>query len=394
MTVPGEVRTLVRARVAVFALFCTYGIVLSTWAVHLPGLKRAVGMSNGMVGTVLLVLGIGSLVGMQVCGAIIDRLGGVVISVVASASLSLAIPVPLTASTIWQAMAGALVLGVAAGCSDVALNSVGVSLERAYGRPILAAFHAMWSVGTVIGSLAGAAGFALHLTTLMTTVTVVAACLAIVAYAFLGLRGYRAHNTEDAGEASAPVERADGSRHRRVLVLGMLAFLLLLAEGSAMDWSSLHAQQHLGVSATNGALALGSFVVAMTASRFIMDRVAQAVGPVWVLRVGTVLAAAGIIAVIAAPNLTVALLGWALFGLGLAGGLPQVFTAAGNLGGPRSGRTLSRVVGVGYVAILGGPALIGWMVQLVSWTGALLVPLCAVLVCGLAASVVSRDNAY
>jgi hypothetical protein len=65
----------------------------------------------------------------------------------------------------------------------------------------------------------------------------------------------------------------------------MLAVSLLLSEGSAMDWSSLHAQQHLGVCASQGALALGSFVVvAMTVSLFIMDRVAQAVGPVWVLR--------------------------------------------------------------------------------------------------------------
>jgi MFS family permease len=392
MTLFTEARVLVRARIAVFALFAAYGIVLSTWAVHLPGLKQSVGMTNGMVGTVLLVLGIGSLVGMQVCGAIIDRVPGETIAVVASAALSAAILVPLTATTICQTMAGAFTLGVTAGCSDVTLNAVAVGLERAYGRPILAAFHAMWSVGTVIGSLAGAAGFGLHLTTLTTTAIVVTACLSIVGCAFVGLRGYPTASTGHVAESPAPMERTDGRRRRRVLTLGMLAFLLLLSEGSAMDWSSLHAQQHLGVSASQGALALGSFVLAMTVSRFIMDRVAQAVGPVWVLRVGGVLAVAGILAVIVAPNLPVALVGWTLFGLGLAGGLPQVFSAAGNLGGARSGRTLSRVVGVGYVAILGGPALIGWMVQLVSWAGALLLPLCAVLVCAFAAPVVARDT--
>ena len=93
----------------------------------------------------------------------------------------------------------------------------------------------------------------------------------------------------------------------RVLLLGMLAFLLLLSEGSAMDWSSLHAREHLGASAPSAALAIGSFVVAMTVARFATDRVAQAVGPVWVLRGGSILAAAGILAVIIAPNLPVAL---------------------------------------------------------------------------------------
>jgi MFS family permease len=104
----------------------------------------------------------------------------------------------------------------------------------------------------------------------------------------------------------------------------------------------------------------------MTVARFVADRVAGIVGPVWVLRGGALLSAAGMLTVIVAPDLPVALTGWALFGLGLAGGLPQVLTAAANVG-EGSARTLSRVVGVGYVAILGGPALIGWLVQLVSW---------------------------
>ena len=159
-----------------------------------------------------------------------------------------------------------------------------------------------------------------------------------------------------------------------------------------MDWSSLHAQQHLGASSSLAALAAGSFMVAMTVSRFLADRVAAVVGPVWMLRGGAVLAMAGILTVIVAPALPVALVGWALFGIGLAGGLPQVFSAAGNLGGTTSGRTLSRVVGMGYVAIMGGPALIGWMVELVSWTGAFLVPFCAMLVCSLAAPVVARST--
>ena len=138
------------------------------------------------------------------------------------------------------------------------------------------------------------------------------------------------------------------------------------------------------------ALAVGAFVVAMTVVRFTVDRVAHAVGRVWVLRGGSIVAAAGILTVIMAPNLPVVLAGWALFGLGLAGGVPQVLTAAGNLGGG-SARTMSRVVGVGYVAILGGPALIGWLVQLVSWEGAFLVPLCALLICALGARLVAPN---
>jgi MFS family permease len=126
----------------------------------------------------------------------------------------------------------------------------------------------------------------------------------------------------------------------------------------------------------------------MTVGRFAVDRVAARVGPVWVLRGGALVAAAGYGCVIVSTGLPLVLVGWCLLGLGLAGGVPQVFTAAGNLGG-MSGRTLSRVVGVGYLAILSGPAIIGWLVELISWRGAFLVPLCAVLICAAAARAVA-----
>lgn len=391
MTRPVQAPTLRRARAAVFALFASFGIVLSTWAVHLPALKQSVGMSNAVTGTVLLILGIGSLAGMQISGVAISRWGTERVAVMAGVALAVSIMVPLAATTIGQAAVGAFVLGTSAGCADVGMNAAAVDVERDYGRPIMAAFHAVFSIGTVIGSLLGSAGFALQLTTLTTTSTIASICLVTVGAAFTGFRGYRARRELDSEEIPALPAQVDRRLRLRVLLLGMLAFLLLLSEGSAMDWSSLHAREHLGASAPSAALAIGSFVVAMTVARFAADRVVQAVGPVWVLRGGSILAAAGILAVIMAPNLPVALAGWALFGLGLAGGLPQVLTAAGNLGGG-SARTLSRVVGVGYVAILGGPALIGWLVELVSWQGAFLVPLCSVVICAAAARLVAPKH--
>jgi predicted MFS family arabinose efflux permease len=391
MTQPVQARPLTRARYAVFALFASFGVVLSTWAVHLPVLQHNVGLSNAMLGTVLLILGAGSLVGMQLSGALVDRVGSGRVATIAGVVLAAAITLPLNSSTLAQAIAGAFVLGVAAGCADVGMNALAVSVERGYGRPIMASFHAMFSIGTVVGSLLGAAGFALRLGILAMTTMIAIICLAIVGSAFWALRNHQERSSGGhLDEASVPIAPTPERHRQRVILLGMLAFLFFLSEGSAMDWSSLHAQQHLGAPPSLAALAVGSFVMAMTASRFAVDRVAQAVGPVWVLRGGAVLAMVGMLTVILAPDLPIVLVGWALFGVGLAGGLPQVFTAAGNLGGPTSGRTLSRVVGVGYLAILGGPALIGWMVELVSWTGALLVPLCAMLVCVLTAPVVAR----
>lgn len=387
----------VRSRVAVHTLFAAFGMIVTTWAVHLPSLKEAVGMSTAMVGVVLLALGAGSLAGMQLSGVLIDRYGAAVVAVAGAAAMAVLLPVPLVATSVGHAMAGAFVFGVAAGNADVGMNAAAVHVERDYGRPIMSAFHAVFSIGTVVGSLLGAVGFALGVGVSTTAVTASAICLVIDGLAALGFRGRFSrpeHSPQRAEERAATVPATPvRGRSRRVLLLGALAFLLLLAEGSAMDWASLHAQQHLGASPSLGALAVGAFLVAMTVCRFVSDRIAHAAGPMRVLRFGSMLAAVGILTVNLAPSLPVVAVGWVLFGLGLAGGIPQVFTAAGNVDGDTAGRGLSRVVGLGYVAILAGPAVIGWLVQWAGWHGAWLLPLVAVMFCAAAAPVVSPGRA-
>ena len=69
-----------------------------------------------------------------------------------------------------------------------------------------------------------------------------------------------------------------------------------------------------------------------------------------------------------------ALAGWALFGLGLSGCVPQLFSAAGHTDPAAVGTNVSRVSGLGYLGMLTGPAVIGWMTRLVALNYALLFP--------------------
>ena len=396
MTGASVTRRLLFARVAVNAVFACFGITLATWAVHLPALQHATGMSTAMLGTVLLVSGTGALVGMQVCGPLSDRIGSTRIALVAGAVMALAVMIPLSATTALWAACGAFLFGIATGSADVAMNAAAVSLERAYGRPIMSSFHAVFSLGSVLGSLLATVGFALHASTVTASGAVGLPRVVMIVAVSRWLLDTEIFTTAAREDPEDPDERtgADGVEDggkpplRRILLLGTLAFLLLFSEGAAMDWSSLHAQRHLGASPTGGAIAFGVFVTAMTVGRLCADRIAHRIGAVALLRRGSALAVAGIALVIFAPNLPVTLLGWLLAGLGLAGGLPQVFTAAGNVG-VASGRVLARVVGMGYVALMSGPALIGWLAELISLNSALVLPMCAVAVCVLAASTVA-----
>ncbi|MDX6279395.1 MAG: hypothetical protein QOH03_466, partial [Kribbellaceae bacterium] len=172
--------------------------------------------------------------------------------------------------------------------------------------------------------------------------------------------------------------------------LGALAFALMLAEGVANDWAALQFRDVLGTSTSTAAYAYGAFAVAMTVGRFATDRVAAIVGPAAIVRYGALLAAIGLTIVIVVPWVPVALIGWALFGLGLSGGVPQLFTAAGNLDTRASGALMAKVVGLGYVGLLAGPALIGGLAHWMPLNIAFILPvaLCAITVAS--ASVMKR----
>ena len=382
--------TLSRTRVAVYALFGAFGSVIGTWAVHLPNLKEATGISTSMLGMVVLLLGVGAIVGMRLSAPMIDRFGGERVAVLGTCLMAVAVPAPFLSTTLAEAAVAATVLGVCTGTADVAMNAAAVAVERRYGRPIMASFHGMFSVGTVLGSVISAAGFALAVGVVPVVIVVGAGCLLVVGSVAPVLLRRPGDEPADASEEPSKPDAsfdAKARRPRRVYVLALLSFLLFLAEGSAMDWSSLHAQQHLNASSTWGSIAFGSFVGAMTLGRFTVDRLAGRIGPVAVFRWGSVLATVGLTVVVLSPVLPLTLVGWVITGFGLAGGMPQAFTAAGNIGGS-SGRSLALVVGVGYAAVLGGPAVLGWVAEQLTLNDALVIPLCAVLLCSLLAAAV------
>jgi MFS family permease len=163
-------------------------------------------------------------------------------------------------------------------------------------------------------------------------------------------------------------------------LLAALALMVMLSEGAANDWSALHVKDVLGAPASVAAFAYGTYAAAMTTGRLLADRVSGRFGPVAVLRYGAATAAAGITIAAVSPWVWAAFVGWALFGLGLSGCVPQLFSAAGHADPAAAGANVSRVAGLGYLGMLAGPAVIGWMTHVTALNHAflLLTALCAV----------------
>ncbi|MFT4125924.1 MAG: MFS transporter [Gordonia sp. (in: high G+C Gram-positive bacteria)] len=351
-----------RSRVGVATIFCLNGFLAALWVAHIPVITARTGTGPDLLGGLLLLVGGAAFAGMQVCGHLIDRLGSRPVTTVAALALCPAVLGPVVATNPATLAVAVAAFGFVNGSIDVSMNAQAVAVERLYGRPIMSAFHGCFSVGGLAGSGAVAVGLLLDLPVAV-TVAVLGGC------GLLGVAAVCGSLVTRTDEAPAPITD-DPSRwwhevdRHRLVILALVAFAVMLAEGTAYDWSALHVVETFDMPEAIGALAFGSFSGAMTVARFVLDPIAGRCGPVAVVRGGALIGIAGMGLVLwpATPGTApagTAIAGWTLFGIGVAGLIPQVFTAAGGLTRRSAGRAISMVVGCGYLGMLAGPAVVG-----------------------------------
>ncbi|KUN37931.1 MFS transporter [Streptomyces olivochromogenes] len=370
------------ARVATFVYFSLCGTLMGTWVVNIPAIEERVGITHATLGGLLVLLGLGAFIGMQVAGRLTDSLGARIVVPATGVLCSAALVLPGLPREPWTLAGALLAFGFCNGCLDVSMNAHAVHVEKAYGRPVMSAFHATFSVGGVLAALVGAATASAGLSPAAGMAAMGALGIAIALVSARALLP-TAPTTADTGSAEE-TEQAPAAEHRgtskRIWILAALALMVMLCEGAANDWSALHLKDVLGAPASTAAFAYGTFAATMTIGRLLADRLVARFGSMAILRHGAATAAVGITIVTVSPWIWAAFAGWALFGLGLSGCVPQLFSAAGHADPSAAGANVSRVAGLGYVGMLAGPAAIGWLTHLVALNHAfaLLILLCAI----------------
>jgi MFS family permease len=354
----------------------------ASWLARIPDMQRQAGLDSGGLGLVLLVAAIGGFTSLQIAPWLIRRFGH------RRTLAFLAVPYPLAflgipLATNAYMLAGALILtGGLGSLVGIVANTHAADVERAYERAIMSSFHAMYSIGALIGAQAAGlmAGWRIPVLssiagTAVVDFTLIALCISWLLHV--------AHATPVQMQAS--MDRLAERKHRKawwrgVLLVGSLTFVAYMSENAVANWSTIFMRDNREASPALAVAAFAAFSACMALGRLSGDRLAMRIGRVAAVRNGALLAAAGLAVGLVSSNVIVTVIGFALVGCGLSVLVPLLFSIAGNLAGGQSHAAIARVGTIAYLGVLLGPAFIGTMAQAYGLTVALGIPVVLLLV--------------
>jgi MFS family permease len=355
------------ARWATTGVFVVNGAAVGAWIAHIPWIQERFDLSKSSMGLVIVGMSLAAVLAFPVAGQAIVRHGSERMVWIGGTACALAINLPLLAPHPLLVALGLAVLGVSTATQDVSMNSHGVKVEKDLGRPIMSSLHAGWAFGGMAG-----AGFAAACAALGADPRVTVAISSLLLLALLVASARRIGHGSDAEGEHAPGFTLPS---RGVVLLAVLCLLVMLTEGAMADWGGLYLRQDLGASAALAALAYSFFTAGMTVGRVAGDWVTDRIGVVALLRAGALLTGLPLAAMLLIGEPAAALTGLFLVGLGVANGVPLMFSAAGRHPDTLPGPAIGAVSSMGSLGFLGGPPLIGFAADAISlpWALALLI---------------------
>lgn len=400
MVALGDSVRVLGARNAVSVTFILNGFLFASWISRIPEVRDRLELTNGQLGSVLLVIAVGSLTSLPTTGWVIERWGAAfVMRLGASAAvigLILAAVGAGLAENVGFTCLGLFWVGLGIGAWDVAMNVEGAAVERLLQLTIMPRFHAGFSLGTVLGAAVGAVCAARDLPLVWHLAVV--GCLGLAgawwwSHRFLPARYEHEADAEPAAppdpgstQATKAADKNLGPRSAwlepRTLMIGLLVCSLAVAEGTANDWLAIALIDGYDARHWVGVVGFGLFVSAMTTGRMIGPLVLDRWGRVPVLWSTMIAAGTGVLLIVWGGHPAVAAVGILIWGLGASLGFPVGMSAAADEK-ERAAARVSVVSTIAYTAFLAGPPLLGYVGDQVGSLRALLVVAVLLVPCAL-----------
>ncbi|WBL26991.1 MFS transporter [Zunongwangia sp. HGR-M22] len=344
-----------KQRIALSICFFISGLAFSTWASRIPTVKEFFDLSEAELGSLLLVLPVGNIVGLPISGWLVSKFDSRKPLFAGIFSIALSLVAIGWSTSIYALIASIFFFAFSLRIMNISMNTQSITLQKHFLRKIIGSFHAAWSCGGITGVALSTLmvrfglGMGLHLT----IVGILIIILIVTGFPFL-LRNDR---TTSGGKLKL------GKPNSYIFILGILAFFASICEGGMFDWSGVYFRDVVGEEIfTLGYLI---FMVFMALSRFFSDIVIEKIGMPKTYLISSCMVVIGVSTVVIFPHFWPALAGFSIVGIGVAAVMPMTMGLAGKSPKYSPGMAISIVTTYNVTGMLLGPAVIGYLAELI-----------------------------
>ncbi len=340
-----------KQRVFLSLAFFLSGFSFSTWASRIPTIKTAFEFNDAELGSILLAMPIGSLLGLPISGWLVSKYNSRVPLTVGYALNTLSLALIGYTQSVPALVVAVLLFSFTTRIFNIAVNTQAISLQKRFDEKIMGSFHGFWSTGGIFGILFSTLMLKLEQPLHVHFVIVAIGALILITYSYQFLL------KDDKSESGNKLIL--GKPDPYIFYLGIVALLSAICEGGMFDWSGIYFQQVLHVKIfTYGYLIFMTF---MAFSRFLSDKIITWIGMPRTYIMSAVCIMAGITMAIAIPHFWTAMIGFSMVGFGTAAVVPMSYALAGSSKKYSPGMAISIIATYSITGMLLGPPLIGYL---------------------------------
>ncbi len=344
-------RKVKKQQYAAMSVFFLVGFFYAAWAPLIPYASDRLFLDEASLSIMLLCFGLGSIITMPITGVLAGRFSCHRVILVASALLAASFPLLAILDHFILMCVVLLLFGGCVGAVDVAANIQASIVQKKSHVVMMPVFHAFYSIGSLTGS-----GYLIFLLWIGLPVSWAAfSCVLFIAAPLLLFSHSFLHHIPTREERKTAV-----FPRGIVIVLGLMCFIVYLAEGVIANWSALYMLQYKGFEKSYAALGYSVFVAAVALGRLSGEGLIRTLGGIGrAVFIGSVTAVGGMLLFMEILPGFWAMAGYFLLGFGVSNIVPIIFIAAGSQLRVPLNAAIAAVTTIGYSGTVLGPVIIG-----------------------------------
>jgi len=322
------------------------------WTIRIPTIKDQINTDYFGIGLVMATFAIGSIIAMVFANKIIKMSSARTVLLYTSILQALLwLPTPFI-SSLQTFMVFSFIFGLCYGSFEISCNLYASNLEKREKKSMMSGFHAFWSLGVLIGSIATSLFLEWDISFLNNVITYVIILLPFNIFIVLRLHVDQIENTHDKQSIFFiwPL---------LIFILALISMANALTEGSVDAWGALYMRDFIQVDGFLIGLATVSFNIFMVMGRLSGDWIRDKIGVYNFLTLLFLTSISSLFILYTFDTVISALCGFALLGIGTSAIIPIAYSLAGKAEGIDSGAAIAIVSIAVYGTFMAAPATLG-----------------------------------